>query len=159
MLTWAALIYTGVAIGEPAATFADLPKTTPWIGELDVETDKLIHPEKYRAEIPVSIDIKPGSFPNAINRESNGKTPVALLGSGTFDVATVNRATVKFADTPVLDIGGALEDINKDGYPDIVFHFDTQSLNLPVGTTSACLIGTASSGTKFKGCDSVKLLH
>lgn len=156
---WDNLIYAGGAIGSPGATFADLPAITPWVQELDVETDKLIHPEKYEArELSINIDIKPSSFPNSINLRGRGKTPVAVLGSAMFDVTTIDRMTVIFADAPALNIGATPEDINKDGFLDIVFHFDTQSLNLPVDAISACLTGTTSDHKKFKGCDSVRLI-
>ena len=39
----------------------------------------------------VAIDIKPGSYPNSINLKSNGKVPVAILSSPTFDATTRAR--------------------------------------------------------------------
>ena len=50
--------------------------------------------------IPISIDIKPGSDVNPINLGSKGTTPVAILGSETFDVTTVDVASVRFAWHP-----------------------------------------------------------
>jgi hypothetical protein len=110
------------------------------------------------AELKVDIDIKPGSFPNSINRKSNGNVPVALLSSATFDATTADRSTVKFAGASPLDIGKSPEDVNGDGLLDVVFHFDTQSLSLPDGTTEACLTGKTTGGQAFKGCDSVRLV-
>jgi subtilisin family serine protease len=43
--------------------------------------------------IVVEIDIKPGSDPNAINPSEEGVTPVAILGSDTFDVMDVDATT------------------------------------------------------------------
>ncbi|NIM51710.1 MAG: hypothetical protein GTN78_25700 [Gemmatimonadales bacterium] len=108
--------------------------------------------------IPVDIDIKPGSFPNSINRKSKGNVPVALLSSATFDATTADRSTVEFADASPLDIGKSPEDVNDDGLLDVVFHFATQSLNLPDGTTEACMTGKTTDGRQFKGCDSVRLV-
>jgi hypothetical protein len=42
----------------------------------------------------VTIDIKPQSSPNCFNNNGHGVTPVAILGSETFDVTTVNIETI-----------------------------------------------------------------
>jgi len=44
--------------------------------------------------LPLHLDIKPGGCPNPFNRNSNGVTPVSLLGTSTFDVHTINLSTV-----------------------------------------------------------------
>ena len=43
------------------------------------------------------LDIRPGSCPNPLNRNSNGILPVALVGTAGFDVAEVDLATVRLA--------------------------------------------------------------
>ena len=106
----------------------------------------------------VSIDIKPGEDPPSINRRSHGKTPVALLSSPTFDATSADRRTVVFAGASPLNIGLDFVDVNRDGLLDVVFHFSTQSLNLPDGTTQACMTGRTIDRQDFKGCDSVRLL-
>ena len=108
--------------------------------------------------LSVDIDIKPGSFPNSINRRSRGNVPVALLSSEAFDSTLVNPTTVMFAGASPLNIGQGTEDVNLDGRPDVVFHFGTQSLVLPNGTEEACMTGSTFDGQEFKGCDSVRLV-
>ena len=55
--------------------------------------------------IDVDIDIKPGSDPNSINTRSNGVVPVAILGSATFDVTTIDVTTLTFGTaTPAHDL-------------------------------------------------------
>jgi hypothetical protein len=105
----------------------------------------------------VTIDIKPGSDENPINRRSRGNVPVALLSSLSFDATAVDRRGLLFAGVPPLNIGRGIEDVNGDGLPDIVLHFDTQRMNLPPGATEACLTGQTPSGQEFIGCDSVSL--
>ena len=107
----------------------------------------------------VSIDIKPGEDPPSINRRSHGKTPVALLSSPTFDATSADRSTVVFAGASPLNIGLDFVDVNGDGLLDVVFHFSTQSLNLPDGTTQACMTGRTIDGQDFKGCDSLRLVR
>ena len=41
------------------------------------------------------IDIKPGSCPNSWNRKSNGVLPVAILGTGGFDVTAIDLSSVE----------------------------------------------------------------
>ncbi|MCJ7728735.1 MAG: hypothetical protein MUO27_02470 [Sedimentisphaerales bacterium] len=43
----------------------------------------------------MDIDIKPGSWPNAINLGSNGVIPVAILSSQYFDATTVKPESVE----------------------------------------------------------------
>jgi len=116
----------------------------------------LYNPWKGLAE----IDIKPRSYPNSINLKSKGVVPVALLGSDTFDVSTVDLSTVVFAGaTPV---HWAIEDVNSDGYMDIVFHFSTESLTeLTATSTSAALAGKYTiegSYLPFLGSDTVNIV-
>ncbi len=109
--------------------------------------------------LPVTVDIKPGGYPNPINRKSQGNTPVGLLSAPDFDAATADPATMIFAGASPLSRGGGLEDLNGDGLLDKVFHFATQELDLPDGTTEVCLLGSTYGGQVFEGCDTVVLVH
>ena len=111
----------------------------------------------------VGVDIKPGSYPNAINLKSTGSVPVALLGSADFDVTSVNTATVKFGKMHDEEHGAsplrfAPEDVDGDGYMDIVFHFKIQETGLEPSDTMACLHGMTLDGVHFCGHDSVKII-
>jgi len=114
--------------------------------------------------IQASIDIKPGSYPNAINITSNGVIPVALLGSATFDVYTVDINTVEFGPMSQHMHGAgarpvryAYEDVNNDGLVDLIFNFKTQDTGLQRDDTEACLHGTFVGG-HFCGHDTVKVI-
>ena len=94
------------------------------------------------------LDIKPGSFPNSINTKKNGVTAVALLGSSSFDVTTVDVTTLRFGPNdaePAHDLTVLatyifhLEDVNYDGNTDLVSHYRTKDTGIAVGQTSACL--------------------
>ncbi len=113
------------------------------------------------ATIEVDIDIKPDSFPNSINTKSKGNIPVAVLGSASFDVNDIDRSTLAFGPggaTPVHNDLGHLEDVNNDGFTDLVSHYATQDTGLAVGDTEACVTGTTTGGQAFEGCDSVNIV-
>lgn len=112
----------------------------------------------------VDIDIKPGSFPNSINvNKKKGVIPVAILGSDTFDVTTIDPATLEFAGASPRHnllknnvLARHLEDVNNDGYVDLVTHYRTQETNIAPGDTEACIMGNFGGGFMFVGCDSVR---
>lgn len=109
--------------------------------------------------VEVAIDIKPGeNETNPINIRSNGKIPVAILGSETLDVTEVAVATVRFGPceaAPAHRQPGHLEDVNDDGLMDVIVHFDQREIGLSSDATEAMLTGELLDGTKFHGIDSV----
>jgi hypothetical protein len=111
------------------------------------------------------IDIKPGSYPNSINPGARGTVPVAILGTPDFDAATVDAATVKLEGAPVKmkkknEPMASLEDVNNDGYLDMVVHIDTEKLELETEATVATLEGKTIGETPddIKGIDTVKVV-
>ena len=113
------------------------------------------------------IDIKPGSDPNSINLKSKGVVPVAILGSAIFDVTTVDVTTLVFGPCsaePVHDLtdpmvyADHLQDVNLDGFTDLVCHFKTQELGLVKGSTDATLTGDTNDGETFSGTDFVNIV-
>ncbi|MBA7686010.1 hypothetical protein ES703_94441 [subsurface metagenome] len=117
----------------------------------------------------VAIDIKPGSYPNSINlKKEKGVIPVAILGSATFDVTTVDVTTLSFGPggaNPAHDLtdpdvyADHLQDVNEDGYIDLVSHYVSSESGIVSDDTSACLSGEYGGGLPFTGCDSVRTLH
>ena len=107
--------------------------------------------------LSVSIDIKPGSYPNSINLKSKGNVPVAVLTTDVFDATTVDPASVVFAGASPLR--WAYEDVDGDGDIDLLFHFDTQELNLDGNSTEASLTGVTFDGVPIHGVDSVNIVH
>ena len=107
--------------------------------------------------LQVSIDIKPGSFPNSINPKSKGKVPVAILTTDAFDAATVDLATVLFGinGSEAAAVQSALEDVDGDGDVDMILHFSTQNTGIVCGDTYASLTGETFDGQMIEGSDSV----
>ena len=106
--------------------------------------------------IQVEIDIRPGSDVNPINLKSNGVIPVAILGSDTFDVMTVDVTTLEFGPghaSPAHETLHPYEDVNEDGILDLVAHFRTQGTGITADDTNAYLTGALLDGNFFEGGD------
>lgn len=98
------------------------------------------------AQETVYLDIKPQSCPNPLNTNSKGVLPVAILGTATFDVTTIDVASILLAGVaPVRD---SLEDVatpfdpvepcdcdtlGPDGYLDLTLKFKTQDIVAALG--------------------------
>jgi hypothetical protein len=107
--------------------------------------------------LEVAIDIKPGSDPNTVNPKSKGVIPVAVLGSVNFDATQVDFSTVGFGPgeaSPVHD--GHVENVNGDGFADIVFHFKVRDAGIVCGVTNATLTGETFGGNSITGTNAVK---
>jgi hypothetical protein len=105
----------------------------------------------------LDVDIKPGSDPNAVNPRSKGVIPVAVLGSVYFDASQIDPATVAFGPNgaPAAH-NGHVEDVNDDGFSDMVVHFKTGDTGIACGDTEATLTGQTFGGVDITGTDSVK---
>lgn len=115
--------------------------------------------------LSVSIDIKPGSDPNSINLCSKGTVPVAIFGSADFDVIDIDTVTLTLAGAGVAERGRSkqlisIEDINDDGFDDMVVHFETVGFDaLDSNSTEATLMGILTDGTPFEGTDFVNIVR
>ena len=112
--------------------------------------------------IQATIDIKPGSYPNASNLGSHGVIPVAILSSACLDATTVNPDTVELAGAGVAVRGKAdklmarLEDVNGDGLLDLVVQVDTENFAPDSNQDGiAVLIGTTYGDTAIEGSDGI----
>ena len=117
---------------------------------------------------PVSIDIKPGSYPNSINLDSKGVVAVAVLTTDNFDASLFTPEMAHLFDSALINescenatfVRWVREDVDGDKRLDIVFFFDAQKLTLTTATTNATLMAHGSFNgavLHIKGSDSVKV--
>lgn len=107
------------------------------------------------------IDVKPRSFPSAINLRQRGLVPVAILSTATFDAPTeVVQSSLRFGATGTEDSWvrcGAPEDVDDDGLVDLVCHFDTTLTAFTCTSEHGVLTGRLTDGTAFESQDAVKI--
>ena len=133
---------------------------------------QLVSDVKQQVVIEVSIDIKPGKFPNRIEIESrdDDKIPVAILSSPNFDAPNqINRKSLTFGRTGDenslhrLDRRGtpncSVSDVNSDGLPDLVCRFVIRKTGFQRGDTMGILKGQTIEGVRIEGQDSVKIVN
>ncbi|HVQ39156.1 MAG TPA: hypothetical protein VMS31_16575 [Pyrinomonadaceae bacterium] len=112
----------------------------------------------------IAIDIKPDEFPNSVNSKSKGKIPVAIMSSEGFDAPqSVDVTSLTFGVTG-LEQSLAFcnrkgEDVNGDGRPDLICHFQTQSVGFQPGVTHLILAGRTIAGEAIHGTDSIRMVH
>ncbi len=132
-------------------------------GGLSSSSEPLTVNEAFSPFLPIGIDIKPGDAKNTINLNAAGTVPVAILGSETFDLMTVDPATLTLAGALVVRRGWgvpltARADFNHDGFFDLLLHFRSRELELPPTATEAVLYATTFSGQRLRGADAVRLV-
>ncbi len=119
--------------------------------------DVLFVPEK----VVVSIDIKPGSDPNCFTKDGHGVIPVAVLGGWDFNVRDIDAASVKLKSLPVKIVGKSnvllahYEDVNLDGYEDLVVQIEDNDKTFSEGESSARLTGKLHDGVPIEGEDAI----
>lgn len=128
--------------------------------------------------IPVYVDVKPGSCPNAFNTKQKGVTPVAILGTDKFDVTTIDPKSVMLngikplrwssqdVATPYMGTDNCCWETRGDGYRDLVLHFDSKAL---AGTLSGYTVkgdpidvtitGSTWSGVSIEGTDCIWVVN
>ncbi len=138
----------------------DLGQIAFWVSLSD-GTEAIVLADPQPAFLEVAIDIKPGSDPNCINNDGNGVIPVAILGSAEFDVNSIDPATVMLEGLAVRVAGKSnkllahIEDVNSDGFDDLVCQVEDFDGVFELGDESATLTGELYDGTPITGTDSI----
>ena len=93
---------------------------------------------------------------------ANGQPTVHPIGprggAEGFVVADIDVKRLFFGPgraSPTHKDGGHLEDINDDGFLDLLSHYRTPIIDIQSGDVEACLRGQLLDRTPFSGCDSI----
>jgi hypothetical protein len=107
---------------------------------------------------PMRIDVRPNSDENRINSKGRGVIPIAVLGSADFAVTDLRWDSIRLVANglePVHDNFHDIEDINYDGFGDLMLHFSTRGAELTEGLGMLCLYAESFGGARLGDCDFV----
>lgn len=106
----------------------------------------------------ILIDIKPGSWPNAVNVRNDGVIPVAVLSTVDFDATLADDRRARFGPSgaAIVHESGHYEDVNGDGLVDLLLHFDATTAGIGCGDESADLRSVDGAGLAIVGTDLIK---
>jgi len=114
------------------------------------------------SEMQVNIDIKPGNDAEAyLNPKAKGVLPVAILSNAEFDALTVDHYSMTFGSNGdeksyVRCLKPGI-DVNADGRPDLVCHFDNEMAGWQADDLEGVLKGKTKDGKAFKGTARLKV--
>jgi hypothetical protein len=136
--------------------------------------------------VPVTINIKPRSLPNSINRRSRAAIPVSVLTTDAgeygnplaFDATSIDPQSAGLGPRTLAAGGGGaaeahsrghiedsveLDEKTRDGDSDMVLHFRTPDASFAATDTEGCVKGSFDAGGgmsfTFFGCDSVRIVN
>ncbi len=91
-----------------------------------------------------------------------GGIPVALLSTDTFNALDVNQSSLRFGSTGTEDslmrCNPKGVDVNHDGRPDLLCHFDVRRANFEPGDANGIVTGETNSGDAFEGQGYLKIV-
>jgi hypothetical protein len=114
-------------------------------------------------DVPVGIDIRPGTKLNNISLSRDRNIPVAILSTATFDApGMVDTTSLTFGHAGTeksLTTCDAPTDVNGDGRLDLVCHFTIKLSGFVMGDTQGFLKGGTLVGNTIHGSDLVKIIQ
>lgn len=108
--------------------------------------------------VTVEFDIKPASGRHCIRVDGNGVIPVSIFGSEYLNVEDINLTTLKLSGLKLRMRSGvnqpcSLEDLNNDGYLDLMCQFEDSNEHWKPGYGVIVLNGELYDGTPIVGKD------
>ena len=113
----------------------------------------------------MQIDIKPESEINTITTNAGREIPVAILGSPTLDVVSINPRTIRLEGIDVMLVGKSDKslckqvDINGDGHLDLLCDVRTTGFRVNPGTYTLRLKAETYDKTILRGEDQLRIIQ
>lgn len=110
---------------------------------------------------PITVDIKPGSYPNCFNNDGHGVIPVAILDDAEYDVYEIDPATVELEGLSIKAAGKSnklmahYEYVDDDDFIDLIVQIEDFDGVFSEGDTIATITGNLFDGTPIQGTDSI----
>ncbi len=106
---------------------------------------------------PIEVDIKPGSADNPVNPDQEGVVPVAVLGSSGLAVSQIDPGSLRFGPEGAAPAhrGHKTRDLDGDGHPDLLVHFNVAETGLACFDSVAFVRGETVEGEKVQGFDTL----
>jgi hypothetical protein len=108
----------------------------------------------------VTMDIKPGDFPNTLNLRSRGVLPIAILTTDEFDATSIDPTSLRFGATgkEAAAVRTVLTDIDNDGDTDLLVFFRIADTEIDCETLFTYISGVTVTGVSIAGTDSVTIV-
>jgi len=113
----------------------------------------------------MQIDINPGHEINTINTTSGRQIPVAILGSPTLDVVSINPRTIRLEGVGVMLVGKSDKslckqaDINADGHIDLICGVRTTGFRVNPGSYTIRLRAETYDKRVLRGEDQLQIIR
>ena len=113
----------------------------------------------------MQIDIKPESDANTINTSSARIIPVAILGSATLDVISINPRTIRLEGVGVMLVGKSDKslckkiDLNSDGHLDLLCDVRTTGFRVNPGSYTIRLKAETYDKAVLRGEDQLRIIR
>ncbi len=104
--------------------------------------------QKFSFGRQIDVVVKPGGGTPSVNLRSNGLLKVAVLSDASFDATEIDPLTVRLgpAGAGIFHAQGHFDDLDGDGYLDLLLHFRIQDLGVDCGDTSMTFSAVTMSG-------------
>lgn len=111
--------------------------------------------------VNVNTDLNAASPPPAtFNIDSLGAIPIAILGSNSYDVTTIDPGSVTFGPKGGQITGAPyFQDVNKDGTPDLILSFVPVASGVGCADTTVVLKGQTYGKQPLTGSEAVLTTH
>ena len=112
----------------------------------------------------MQIDILPEVKDNTISKKSGRNLPVAIMGSPSLDVNSINSNTIALRGVDVMLVGKAnkslckIVDLNTDGHPDLHCVVRTTGFRIDAATYTIVLQAERYDKSRLRGEDKLKIV-